>query len=158
MLTSPFSQHVISADTISQYVDENNRFHSEKLIRKRGRIPNFARPFLGNISESWILETCVVDPNTGEMQTLTRNLDHTFFLKVEENTVYRASGQGSTHVEHSMSFSSNFGRWGIKERIEDWCYKHSQERIQSSRRGMAFVMEQVRNMGVKAYTQMQWER
>lgn len=90
------------------------------------------------------------------MKTWTRNLDHTFFLKVEERTMYKAAPSGHTNVEHAMSFSSNFGGWGIKGRIENWSYKNSLERIQTSRRGMAFVMEQVRSMGVKSYTQMQW--
>lgn len=153
---SPFSSHVASADTISQYIDKDNRLWIERLIKKKGRLPAFVKPFLGKISESWVLETTVVDPSNTRIESWTRNLDHTRVLKVEEFVVYNAQSLNSpyTFVTSNVSFVSSFG-WGIRERIEKWSYNRFCKNIANSRMGMSFVMSHVREKGLNAFRQMQ---
>ncbi|CAN6609385.1 protein Ups1p, mitochondrial [Trichomonascus vanleenenianus] len=153
---NPFSSHVASADTVSQYIDKFNRLHTERLIRKKGRLPAFIKPFLGKISESWVLETTIVDPTNAKMESWTRNLDHTAVLKVDEFTVYQADSLRATctRAHNNVSFVSNFG-WGVREKIENWSYKRFMKNIQQSRKGMSFVMEHLREKGIKAFRQMQ---
>lgn len=163
MLTcfSPYALHVISSDTVAQEI-QDNKLYTTKLIRKTGRLPKFIKPFLGNAAETWIVEYSVVDPVLQSMDTCTFNLDHTRVLKVEERTRYTAnnvtSGNGSdetTKARYHVLFSSNFGKWGIKDRIENWSYTRFHENVMKSRRGMSFVMESLREKGLSAFRQMQ---
>lgn len=153
---SPFSTHVASADTISQYVDENNILHTERLIRKKGRLPGFIKPFLGKISDTWILESTKIDADNCLLESRTRNLDHTRVLQVDEYTKYTAGSLHSprTAVCYNVSFVSNFG-WGVRDRIENWSYKRFSKNISQSRKGMSFVMRNLREKGITAFRQYQ---
>lgn len=116
-------------------------------------------PFLGKVAESWVIEYSVVDPNEHTMNTWTSNLEHRGVLKVEENTLYKADiHKPITHAEYNVLFSSNFGRWGIKDKIENWSLSKFRENILKSRRGMSFVMEHLREKGVSTFRQMQMLR
>ena len=44
----------------------------------------WSKRFLSHISESWIVETTLVDLEKGVMETRMRNLDHKKVLYVEE--------------------------------------------------------------------------
>lgn len=99
------------------------------------------KPFLGKISESWIIEHSVVDTKKGEMLTYTRNLDHTKIIKVEEYTRFEKDGN-STQVKSMVKFSSGFGI-GIRNRIESWSHSKFDENIQKSRKGMTFVLQRL---------------
>lgn len=141
---------------MAQWVDKENCLHTERLIRKKGRLPAFIKPFLGKISESWVLETTVIDPKNKKMESWTRNLDHTAVLKVDEYSIYSQDSQrmNRTLVSNHVSFESNFG-WGVRDRIEKWSYKRFLKNINESRKGMSFVMANLRQKGIKAYRQMQ---
>lgn len=113
------------------------------------------KPFLGNAAETWIVEYSVVDPLLQSMDTCTFNLDHTRVLKVEERTQYTSSSATTTTANYHVLFSSNFGKWGIKDRIENWSYARFHQNVMKSRRGMSFVMESLREKGLIAFRQMQ---
>ncbi|KAA8917746.1 hypothetical protein TRICI_000054 [Trichomonascus ciferrii] len=121
-----------------------------------GRLPAFIKPFMGKISESWVLETTKIDPNNCLLESRTRNLDHTKVLKVDERTVYKSDSltAPTTLVSHNVSFVSNFG-WGVRDRIENWSYRRFSKNIAESRKGMAFVMRNLREKGVTAFRQYQ---
>lgn len=158
MSHSPYATHVISADTISQEI-KDNKLYTTRLIKKNGRLPKFIKPFLGKVAESWIVEYSVVDPNEQTMQTWTSNLEHRGVLKVEEHTIYKScitsNKQATTVADYHVLFSSNFGRWGVKDKIEKWSLTKFRENVQKSRRGMAFVMEHLREKGLSAFTDIQ---
>lgn len=106
---------------------------------------------MGKISETWILETTIVDPKTQTLESWTRNLDHTRVLKVKEYS--RFFGDNSnTMVKNHVSFESNFG-WGVRDRIENWSYKKFIKNVTQSRKGMSFVMSELREKGMKGYWQ-----
>lgn len=94
------------------------------------------------------------------MQTWTSNLEHRGVLKVEEHTIYKVPSEyektsNKTLVDYHVLFSSNFGRWGVKDRIESWSLSKFRENVSKSRRGMAYVMENLREKGIAAFRQMQ---
>lgn len=160
MLTiSPHSQHVLSADTVHQEVDSQGRLRIDRLIRKRGKLPAFIRPFLGSVSESWVLETSIVDPHNLELKSWARNLDHTRFLRVDDISIYTSPSASamSTKVHHQVLFTSNLNTF-LRDRIEQWSYRQFKARAASSREGMSFVMQQLREKGIKAYLQMDLSR
>lgn len=138
---NPYASHVLSIDTLERYVDPEGKLISTRLIRKTGKLPNWVKPFLGKISESWIIEHSVVDVGSGVMLTYTRNLDHTKIIKVEEYTKFEKDGK-STQVNSMVKFSSGFGL-GIRNRIEKWSHEKFDENIKKSRKGMSFVMEKL---------------
>lgn len=147
----------MSADTIFQEI-RDNKLYTTRLIRKAGRLPRFIKPFLGKVAESWVVEYSIVDPGQQTMNTWSSNLEHRGILKVEEHTIYKASAHSkfsTTLADYHVLFSSNFDRWGIKDRIESWSLSKFRENIMKSRRGMSFVMENLREKGIAAFRQMQ---
>lgn len=140
---NPYSTHVLSIDTLSSSVDQDGRLYTTRLIKKEGKLPTWVKPFLGRISESWILELSLVDPIQGILHSYTRNLDHTRIITVEEYSDYRFdSTSGITSLDSRVKFTSAF-RMGIKNRIEEWSHRKFDEHIKLSRQGLTFVMDQI---------------
>lgn len=141
---NPYASHVLSIDTLSRELDTEGKLHTTRLIKKAGRLPRWSKPFLGRISESWIIEFSVVDPRQLSMRTYTRNLDHTKIIQVEEHTTYRQAERNirSTSCLSQVKFSSGFNV-GIRNKIEDWSRSRFDENIKKSRLGMAFVMQEL---------------
>ncbi|SCU89272.1 LADA_0E14554g1_1 [Lachancea dasiensis] len=140
---NPYASHVLSIDTISRDFSSNGNLSTTRLIRKTGRLPEWVRPFLGGISESWIIEKSEVDSNRKELRTYTRNLDHTRIIQVEEFTTYTYDNDaGVTKASSAVKFSSGFNL-AIRNRIEKWSHNRFDENVKRSRMGMAFVMEKL---------------
>ena len=81
--------HIVSVDVLSRKVDlENNRLYADRIILKKGATSALPRWFpvgmLGR-TESWVYERSCVDLQTGEMEVLTRNLDHRTVMDVQED-------------------------------------------------------------------------
>lgn len=140
---NPYSEHVLSIDTLDRHVDSTGRLHTTRLLRKTGQLPSWARHLLGKISESWIIEISVVDPRKRFMQTFTRNLDHTRVMRIEEFTTYsyNDSDKSTLAVSH-VRFASAFRLGTIRDRIESWCQRKFDDSVRNSRQGMAFVIAQ----------------
>lgn len=139
---NPYASHVESVDTVDRQVIDG-RLHTTRLIRKRGKLPRWVKPFLGKISHSWIVEKTVLDPQTKEMTAYQRNLDHTRIIRVEEYTTFRyEEPENMTRVSYRVKFSSGFKGFGVKNRIEAWSHSRFQENIKNTRLGMAYVMQQ----------------
>lgn len=144
---NPYASHVISIDTLSRETDSKGHLHTTRLIKKSGKMPRWSKVFLGKVTDSWIIERSIVDPEGSTMKTYTKNLDHTRIIKVEEFTTYRREEGGSrTNVTSEVKFSSGFSL-GVKNKIEDWSRSKFDENIKKSRLGMAFVMQQLQNRG-----------
>lgn len=140
---NPYASHVLSIDTISRHIDSDGNLHSTRIIKKTGKLPRWVKPFLGRISESWIVEISKVNRNDQTLSTYTRNLDHTRIIQVEEFTTYRYDNdEGITKVESKVKFSSGFNI-GIRNNIEEWSHRKFNENIKKSRLGMTFVMEKL---------------
>ncbi|ODQ66456.1 MSF1-domain-containing protein [Nadsonia fulvescens var. elongata DSM 6958] len=154
---NPFASHVLSDDTIERFVDAEGKLHSTRIIYKQGKLPRFVRPFLKKVGGTWILEKSIINPQTCEMQTWTSNLDHRRILQVHESAHYKSKSLNapSTSVRYDVSFSSNFGSWGIKDRIESWSYTRFGENLNKSKKGMFFVMSSLKEHGWNKLREMQ---
>ncbi|KAJ6118932.1 hypothetical protein N7471_013552 [Penicillium samsonianum] len=94
---NPYCRHVLTTDVIDRYVDPNtHRLHTTRLHLKRSKIPSgilrlLPRGMSGpdNSAQSYILETTVVDPVEGWMETESRNLEWTGILSVVEKQYYQ---------------------------------------------------------------------
>ncbi|SCV99776.1 LAFE_0B02256g1_1 [Lachancea fermentati] len=147
---NPYSTHVLSIDTLAREVDSHGQLRSTRLIKKTGRLPRWVRPFLGRISQSWILEDSRVDARHQTLHAYTRNLDHTQIIQVEEYTTYRFDGAtGATRVASRVKFSSGFHA-GIRQRIEQWSMAKFGENIHTSRMGMAYVIARLEDVSSAA--------
>ncbi|SCU81496.1 LAME_0B07360g1_1 [Lachancea meyersii CBS 8951] len=141
---NPYASHVLSIDTLSRELRASGELCTTRLIKKTGRLPQWVKPFLGKISDSWIIERSEVDVKNQVLRTYTRNLDHTRIIQVEEFTTYRFdSTTEKTQASSSVKFSSGFNAT-IRSRIEQWSHARFDENIQRSRLGMAFVMEKLK--------------
>jgi 4-amino-4-deoxychorismate lyase len=96
---NPYSRHVASTDTISRSFDPvTQRLTTVRLHLKRSRLPPAVLKLLPKSSvgansdgstQSFILETSVVDVKDGWMETESRNLDWNNVLSVIERHSYR---------------------------------------------------------------------
>ncbi|KAJ9656382.1 hypothetical protein H2198_004960 [Neophaeococcomyces mojaviensis] len=127
---NPYSKHVLSTDTISQYIDPTTqRLHTLRLHLKRSKVPAGILKFLpsgmsgpGGASQSYILEKSVVDVKEGWMETESRNMEWTGILSVVENAVFRdkslseiEAGTG-TSCQTTVTFVSKIGQTLMKRR------------------------------------------
>lgn len=96
---NPYSRHVASTDTIDRHYDpEAQRLTTTRLHVKRSRLPPAVLKLLPRSSlgasedgstQSFILETSVIDVKEGWMETESRNLDWNNVLSVIERHTYR---------------------------------------------------------------------
>lgn len=146
---NPFAKHVISVDTIENTVADDGKLHITRLIRKSGSLPSWIKPFLKNISGSWIIEKAIVDPKSQTMETWTKNMDHTRIIVVEELNKYMWDDKlKQTVVDSKVKFRSGFKKlygMGIKDRIENWSHNRFAENILKSRQGLLLVMKNFHN-------------
>ena len=96
---NPYSRHVASTDTVERHYDpDTQRLTTVRLHVKRSRIPPAVLKLLpksmkgdvdgGGRTQSFILETSVVDVKEGWMETESRNLDWNNVLSVIERHTY----------------------------------------------------------------------
>ncbi|KAJ5644122.1 uncharacterized protein N7484_006629 [Penicillium longicatenatum] len=94
---NPYSRHVLTTDVIDRYVDPNTqRLHTTRLHLKKSKVPAGILKLLpkgmggsDNSGQSYILETTVVDPQEGWMETESRNMEWTGILSVVEKQRYQ---------------------------------------------------------------------
>ena len=95
---NPYSRHVLTTDVIDRYVDPTTkRLHTVRLHLKKSKIPSGILKLLpkgmggsDNSGQSYILETTVVDPIEGWMETESRNMEWTGILSVVEKQSYQS--------------------------------------------------------------------
>lgn len=94
---NPYSRHVLTTDVIDRYVDPaTQRLHTIRLHLKKSKVPSGILKLLpkgmggsDSSGQSYILETTVVDPNEGWMETESRNMEWTGILSVVEKQRYQ---------------------------------------------------------------------
>lgn len=126
---NPYATHVLSTDTISQYIDPvTKRLHTVRLHLKKSKVPAAVVSFLpkamkgtDGTSKTYILEKSVVDVQEGWMQTESRNMEWTGVLSVIEQQMYQdrskidlSSGPG-TSCKTTVTLVSRLGET-IKKR------------------------------------------
>ncbi|KAJ5155398.1 hypothetical protein N7492_008201 [Penicillium capsulatum] len=101
---NPYSRHVLTTDVIDRYVDPaTKRLHTIRLHLKKSKVPAGILKLLpkgmggsDNSGQSYILETTIVDPTEGWMETESRNMEWTGILSVVEKQQYQGhSADGS---------------------------------------------------------------
>ncbi|KAI6084689.1 MSF1-domain-containing protein [Hypoxylon rubiginosum] len=93
---NPFSNHVLSTDTIDSHVDPaTGRLYTTRIHMKKTRLPSAVVKLLpssvtggGGDKSSYVLETSVVDIKEGWMKTESKNLNYTGVLSVIEQQHY----------------------------------------------------------------------
>lgn len=129
---NPYSTHVLSTDVISRSIDPTSgRLHTLRVHRKSSRLPPavlklLPKTVLGSVSggrsESYILESSIIDVKEGWMKTESKNLDWTGILSVVEKQEYQRKvpvdldngddfkvDQGTTGVVTTVIFKSRLG-------------------------------------------------
>lgn len=134
---NPYAKHVLSSDTIENYVDSEGRLRTTRLVVKTGLLPDFIKPLLGKSLDSWIIEKSVIDPKDQTMLVYTSNVDHRRFVKVEELLKYHCDGT-TTSLGVNVKISSNL--FGFKQKIEQWSRDKFRLNMQNSRQGLMYVM------------------
>ncbi|KAG0668953.1 hypothetical protein C6P45_004234 [Maudiozyma exigua] len=141
---NPYATHVLSIDTISRKIDANGNLLTTRLFRKKGKLPRWIEYIVGSrITESWMIEFTMVDPNKKIMKSFNRNIDHVRLLQVEEYTTYEYNEiEKHTVVNSKVKFTSGF-HVGIRSKIEKMSLSRFEAGVEKSRQGMALVMKKV---------------
>jgi 4-amino-4-deoxychorismate lyase len=120
---NPYSTHVLSTDTISRELDPiTGRLRTVRLHLKQSKLPSAVLKLLpkgitgahspDGHARNYILETTVVDPKEGWMETETRNLQYTGVLTVIEQQRYTRPGgldDAPVGVEAATNFPASPG-------------------------------------------------
>lgn len=122
---NPYSTHVLSSDVIERHYDPvTQKLHTTRLHAKKTKLPSailrlIPKSILGTAasgeSQSYILETSVVDVKDGWMDTESRNLEWTGILSVIERQMFRRpldlqAAETTTDVKTSVTLLSRFGQ------------------------------------------------
>ena len=79
-----FSTHVLSEDTISRKIIDNN-LHTKRFLTKTNRLPKWGERIV-NVKNVNIIEESIVDPSKKEISTYTRNVGLTKVCYFEEKS------------------------------------------------------------------------
>lgn len=163
---NPFAPHIKSVDIVSRKVvfgsegdKENRKLMFTRLVRKVGALPKWT-PSILRITDSFILETIVVNPNEQMIQSRQQNIDHTQYLKVIEVNKYQYIPNGGyikqtsnvefvSEMNHSAdSQASNKSMWErlssrvhLGNTIEKFSLKSYNKRVLISREGIIWKTE-----------------
>ncbi|KAI8865747.1 MSF1-domain-containing protein [Ramicandelaber brevisporus] len=155
---NPFARHVLACDVVDRYVDPaTGILHTTRILLKRGVLPKWGRHIIKS-TESYIVEYSEIDPKSQIMRTLTRNLNHTRIMQIEERIEYHGqrrpitqpsetaaaeAARETTVARTTASIVSNFG-WGLKSRIEGFGLNRFATGTSRSRDGMMYIIEMIR--------------
>ncbi|KAJ1975763.1 hypothetical protein H4R34_004219 [Dimargaris verticillata] len=142
---NPFASHVLSTDVIERTVDPTTGvLHTTRLILKRGLVPRWAQGLMKS-NEAYILEESDIDPQTGTMVSVTRNITQKRVAYIEETQTLRRHPDDPerTQVKLEARFLSNLG-WGLTSKIEAFCQRRFAKSSTRSRLGMSYILERLR--------------
>ena len=111
---NPYSRHVASTDTIDRHFDPvTQRLTTVRLHLKKSRLPSAVLKVIPKSSvgassdgstQSFILETSLVDVKEGWMETESRNIDWSNVLSVIEKQTYRRPALRNATAEEIEAF------------------------------------------------------
>lgn len=155
---NPFSNHVLSTDTIATKIDQKTgNLHVTRLIHKTSNVPNWIKPIY-SATHAFVLEESVVDLKHRTMSIVTRNISHARVAVVEERVQITASGQDdddyknvaikqNTLVDTKYTVTVHFG-WGIRNSIENYMSKRLKEHFAKSKLVFQAVLERLHSQPV----------
>lgn len=162
---NPYSRHVLTTDVIDRYVDsKTQRLHTIRLHLKKSKVPSGILKLLpkgmggsDNSGQSYIMETTVVDPKEGWMETESRNMEWTGILSVVEKQVYERQpiegalesleglplddkrGGEQTTVKTTVTFRSRLGQGkllGSKKKAESSGDQNGEAEEEAPKKGL----------------------
>lgn len=141
---NPFSKHVLAGDVISRSIDSVGRLCTTRVILKTSSIPAWISHWIKS-NEAFVVEESVVDPRTGTMVTITKNLNHQKMMTVEEVQTYTRSpdNRSWTLIETQARFNCNFGWLGLAGRLENLGAKKFKDHLQRSKEALLYVLERI---------------
>ena len=107
---SPFAAHVLTVDTLDRRIDpETLAVHTTRLLLKRGAVPRWVpRSVVSGRTDSWVLESSVVDVRGCVLETVTRNIDHRVVLDIVDRQTWTRAG-AATATDVSATIASSVG-------------------------------------------------
>lgn len=160
---NPHAVHIKSIDILSRSLipisgtdKTQHKLKFTRLIRKLGSLPRWT-PSVLRISDSFILETIIINPVEKVIDSRQQNIDHLNFLKVIEINNYKYNKERNEITQKSkVEFISNIeqhsnkgktvwerlsSRVHLGDKIEKFCVKSYHKRIQKSREGIQWKIE-----------------
>ncbi|XP_065888637.1 PRELI domain-containing protein 1, mitochondrial-like [Dysidea avara] len=143
---NPFSNHVLSEDTIERTVDSNGVLRSKKIMIKRGsKLPNWAKMIAPVLSQAGIIEESIVDPTTQQFITYTRNFTAKKYLVVEEKCTYMASLENSNWTQCIKQVWFKSSLMGVSRAIELYTSDRYKRNASKAEKGLQFVLTKLYN-------------
>lgn len=143
---NPYSNHVLTEDTVERYVDNEGRLISKRLICKTSRPPGWAERFVPS-RICYILEESMVDPVNKVFETNTRNIGMQTIMTVDENVVYRPANDNpnTTISERKAWIDSNM--YGLSKAVQAVGTERFKHGCTKAAKGLQLVLDAMYSNG-----------
>lgn len=140
---NPFSNHVLSEDTVNRYLTRDNQLISKRLLvkTKNFNVPKWAEKFVVNIKHVYVLEESICDPISKTLTTYTKNSTMTSFMTVEEKCVYTCdpSDENKTICVKEAHISSPL--FGLSAALEQFGLMKFKKNADKASKGLIYILE-----------------
>ena len=139
---NPYSQHVLSEDTISRTVKEG-KLVSKRLLTKTNRIPWWLEKFVAQGSAACIIEESEVDAAAKTFRTHTRNVSHSRLLSVEESCFFYVSPENNDWTCCEKQAWIKCGVRGFSRAVEKFGADRYKGNAHKAEMGLEFVINKL---------------
>jgi len=135
---NPFSNHVLSEDTLSRYV-KDGKLYSVRLVCKTSNLPKWGEHVLTGPKTVYTIETTVVDPLNKIFETFTRNIGLTKLMIVTEECKYTdGTNTHETICHRKTTTKSNV--FGLAKAIEKFGINRYQKHAHKFTKGFEHIL------------------
>ena len=142
---NPYSNHVISEDTMTRKVTQDKKLYSQRLLTKTSKIPKWAEWFMGKSAYSiCVVEESIVDPKEQTITTYSRNIGLQTIMTVEEKCVYKRSMENKnwTVCERQAWVNSSMG-YGMSYAIQAFGIERFRQSASKTVKGFEHVLNRM---------------
>jgi len=139
---NPYSNHVLTEDTICRQVREDGKLYSKRLITKQSstKLPGWCSYFMPTTRRTVIVEESIVDPKDQSVITYTRNIGLNHIALLEEKCIYQTNldDRASTMVHRHCFVSS--GVRGFAQAIQSFLVERFKKNAAKTTKGLEYVL------------------
>ena len=112
---NPNSKHVFGEDVLSAQINSNGHLKVKRLLLKTNALPSWGE-HLFSTRKVWLIEESIINPNSKEIVTYTRNLNLRFFMGTTEKVTYKPKNACKTIAIKEVWIESEF--YGLRSAIK----------------------------------------
>ncbi|CAD6196195.1 unnamed protein product [Caenorhabditis auriculariae] len=140
---NPLNRAVTGIDILKHSFDAG-RLLSERLIQSHFQIPSWATKLTGFSGTQYSHEYTVIDPTKQEMSLITRNLNASSFLRVDEKLTYRPLEEDPTKTVLKQDVSVTITLPAFADYCEKTFLSVYESNAEKGRKGVEWVIDHLK--------------